>query len=483
MADEIEPPPLERNDYSLELFQGPLLAPGRITGLAGATTAIAESVEGVYNNAAAPAVRESNSVRWFEYEPSVGIAFPGAYGGTDFNNRGEKGIEKQIERNRRLGLQRPPTVETTDRFLYLQAGIWGQFGPLGISAVGDQIRYDVNPQDDKNPSLSLALTRIHVVGAWGFLKNQVCVGAGARMVVVNVDGLNNDLGAVISMFGAAPQVGLVVKPEDQQWRLGATARAPVSAGPLTVGRLNEEIRTDGTVIKRAGSFVLPERITQPWEVEAGIAYQLGPRPLNPLWINPHEHERETVEHIENLRQARHAAQQAELAAIDDETARTLRREAIRREEQMATAIERAQLAHAEKRLFEQRKARYVNWPRERVMLLASVLMTGPSEDAVAIEAFIDQRRETVGRRVALSPRIAVESEPVPNLMKFRAGIYMEPSRFAGVPARQHFTFGTDFRLFTWDVFGIITEQTWRLSAFVDMSPRYQNFGFGIGSWH
>ena len=62
-------------------------------------------------------------------------------------------------------------------------------------------------------------------------------------------------------------------------------------------------------------------------------------------------------------------------------------------------------------------------------------------------------------------------------------MYIEPSRFDGVPLRQHFTFGTDFRLFTWDVFGIVTEQTWRLSAFVDMSPRYQNFGFGIGSWH
>ena len=53
---------------------------------------------GVYNNAAAPSVRESHSFRWFEWEPSVGIAFPGAYGGTDFNNRGEKGIEQQIER-------------------------------------------------------------------------------------------------------------------------------------------------------------------------------------------------------------------------------------------------------------------------------------------------------------------------------------------------------------------------------------------------
>ena len=64
-------PAIERNDYALELFQGPLLAPGRITGLAGATTATAQSLEGVYNNAAAPAVREPQSLDHFEWEPTA----------------------------------------------------------------------------------------------------------------------------------------------------------------------------------------------------------------------------------------------------------------------------------------------------------------------------------------------------------------------------------------------------------------------------
>ena len=56
MASAQEPSPITKNDYALELFQGPLLAPGRLTGLAGATTATAQSLEGVYNNVAAPAV-------------------------------------------------------------------------------------------------------------------------------------------------------------------------------------------------------------------------------------------------------------------------------------------------------------------------------------------------------------------------------------------------------------------------------------------
>ena len=49
------------------------MTPSRVTSLGGATTAIADSVEGVYNNAAAPAVREPFSVRWFEWEPSVSL--------------------------------------------------------------------------------------------------------------------------------------------------------------------------------------------------------------------------------------------------------------------------------------------------------------------------------------------------------------------------------------------------------------------------
>jgi hypothetical protein len=77
----------------------------------------------------------------------------------------------------------------------------------------------------------------------------------------------------------------------------------------------------------------------------------------------------------------------------------------------------------------------------------------------------------------------VESEPIPNLIRGRTGVYFEPSRFDNGKIRQHFTFGGDLRLFSWDLFGIIPDTTWRLSGFFDIAPRYQNFGFAIGPWH
>lgn len=451
-------------------------------GLAGATTAVAEAVEGVYNNAAAPAVRESHSLSWFEWEPSAGIALPGAYGGTDFNNRGEKGLRR--ERGR--------TVETTDNFLYLQAGIWMQFGNLGINATADVLRYDVaSPQPD-TPSVALSLTRINLVGAYSFLGNQLCVGLGARAAYVSLDEVNKDNGALIAMLGAAPVLGVIVKPDELPWRIGATARAAVEAGVLDVGSVVQERRTvNGQTenIRSASAFVLPDRVTQPWELEAGVAYQLGPRPLNPAWIDPHEHEDQLEKQIAKARQERAAMQRAEIAAMpastsQDIVAREVRLARISAEEDDLRQEEEVSLRDAKERLQEERRARFLNWPRERVLILASVLMTGPSDQAVALEGFINQEREIVGRRVSVAPRFAVETEVVPNWIKFRAGVYVEPSRFVDGTARQHFTFGSDLKLFHWDVLGILAQsQIWRLSAFVDIAPRYQNFGLSIGIWH
>lgn len=72
---------------------------------------------------------------------------------------------------------------------------------------------------------------------------------------------------------------------------------------------------------------------------------------------------------------------------------------------------------------------------------------------------------------------------MPDLLRFRAGVYVEPSRFVDGTARQHFTFGSDVKLFAWNILGLFPGRIWRLSAFLDVAPRYQNFGFAIGVWH
>ena len=440
-----------------------------MTGLAGAMTAAAQAVEGVYNNAAAPAVREPFSLRWAEIDPSIGISLPGAYGNTDFDNRGENG--------------NPQTVQRTNRFLSYNAGIQVQLGPFGFTVLGDFLNYQVSSVIGS--PVSLTLGRIHAVAAYALFDNQLVIGGGARVAFVNI-AEQSATGALVRMLGAAPQLGVIVKPNDVPWRLGATVRGPVEASPFSLGQTGGSAPSGVT---QAGPYVLPTKITEPWELEAGVAYQLGPRPLNPLWIDPHRDERELADAIEEKRRERVARHRDETASLPEpgtnveRTVRTLHLETLSREEEDARALEEQELQDASRRLREARKARYLNWPREHLLMLASVLLTGPSGDAVALEGFIDQRRELVGTRLAVSPRLAVESEPIPNLLRGRAGTYFEPSRFTDASHRQHFTFGGDVRLFSWDIFGLVAQTTWRLSAFLDIAPRYQNFGVTIGPWH
>jgi hypothetical protein len=351
------------------------------------------------------------------------------------------------------------------------------------------LRYDVASQTEAKGSLAVGITRFHLVGAYGFLNNQLCIGAGLRMAYVDINEVNNAAAPVIAMFGLAPEIGLIVKPEQKPWRVGLTARAPVSAGPFTLSSLIREEVSDGTVIRRAGaSFIVPDRIVQPWELEAGVAYQFGPRPLNPPWMDTVDQESQLVAQVRDNRLERAARQREEIAAMPedgpvDRAARAHRLSQMARDEARVRASEDAIVANVEKEIHAQRKARYLNWPRQHVLVLASVLMTGPSSDAVALEGFIDQRRELVGARATLAPRFAIESEAIPNLLKTRAGAYLEPSRFSDGTSREHFTFGIDVRVFEWAVFGLFPEHQWSLSAFVDMAPRYQNFGFGVGTWH
>jgi len=413
-------------------------------------------------------VRDSLSLTFVDFDPTAGFSLPGAYGGTDFDNRGQSGNSANAQR--------------TNRFLSYNVGLELQVGPVGVTVLGDFLNYSVGSTEGS--PVSLTLGRIHAVAAYGFADNQVIVGAGARVIFVNVQDQSSK-GTLVRMLGAAPQLGVIVKPNGVRWRIGTTARAPVSATPFALGTIDNPI----TGVQQAGPFVLPRTITQPWELEAGIAYQLGPRPLNPVWIDPHAEESALEAAVLARRAERKALVEAELASMpaptsdDERMAQALRRFTLGREELDAELREDQELADAKQHAKEVRKARYLNWPREHLLMLASVVLTGPSDQAVALEGFIDQRREIVGQTVSLSPRFAVESEPIPNLVRGRTGVYFEPSRFSDGTHRQHFTFGGDLRLFSWDIFGILPDTTWRLSGFFDIAPRYENFGFSIGPWH
>lgn len=440
--------------YDIEIYQGPLLAPIHVMGLGGAYIASAEDTEGSAVNSAAPAVRDPYSTNWFDYDLSVGLSFPGAFANTDFDNHGD---------NATL----PANHASAGNFLDLNLGATMQFGGLGIAATGDLQQFSITSQSPSSSSLTMQIGRWKALAAYGFLDGQLVVGSGARIVTMQI--LEQNSGTLLTMTGLAPEAGALVMPTGQPWRIGATVRAPVSGGVLGSGR-------------SVGGLVLPTDIVEPWEAEVGVAYQLGPRPLNPGWENPHAQEAELRREIQRDRDKR-ALQYSIEMAITPSKEREAKRVEQEAQELALRALEDEHLREASEDLRAVRKARYENWPREKILLLASALVTGPSSDAISVEGFLDQRLERVGLQPTVTPRLGIEGEPIPDRMLLRAGTYVEPSRYDGGSARQHFTFGADVRLFPLEFWGLLPAAVWKIGLFVDLAPRYQNAGIGLGNWH
>ncbi len=455
-----EPPPIRTNDFTVDVFQGPLLAPLRVTGLGGAFAGYAEGVDAIASNAAAPAVREPYSVSFVDYDLSFSFYLPSAFNGTDFDNDGVVGFRY-------------------DNFTFLTLGASLQAGRFGMGVLADIETYDLSPHaQDKDPHIFATLGKVHAVAGWSFLDGQLSLGGGVRAVVLSFDAIlpaTDTTEDVLAMTGVAPEIGVLYRPNWQPFRIGATYRMAVE------GKLSDAVRPTADGIMRAGDLVVPHRVRLPWEVQVGFALQVGPRPLNPRWIEPHSHKKSVRERIEEERAIREEAYEAELSLIEDEVERALRAAEFADVEARLRAREEERLSDSSLR--GERRARYWNWPRERITVLGEILVTGPSENAVSLESFFSQVQKESGGRMTFTPRLGIESEPVPDYLQTRLGTYIEPSRHAGRAARQHFTFGADLRLGHFGLFGLAPHQVWRVSGVIDLAPRYRNLGLSIGAWH
>jgi hypothetical protein len=459
---------LKDNRYSVDVFQGPVLAPSDVIGIAGAYAGYAEGIAGMVTNAAAPAVRENESVRWFSWDVSPSISIPVNLFGQrdDFDNSGagDHGY--------------------TD-FIYGTLGVIVQAGLVGVGVNAELQRYAVAPLQVGARPTDVILGKFHGLVAVRLLGDQLMVGAGVRVASLSLT--PHDAGTSLAMIGAAPEFGVLVRPDWQSFRVGATVRLPVHGGEL--------VGTSATTpagVKTAAGLVLPGDVVLPWEIEVGGAVQVGPRPLNPAWIDPHVQEAALHTSFLLKRQERFGRRAAELATLPDAAAREARRRAIEVEEAARVAQDALDEQRLVKVLEADRRARAGNWPRQHLLLTVELLMTGAVADGVSLSRFLGQRAAaagdtsvvgTAGGSVSFSPRFGVETEPVPGWMHTRAGSYYEPSRLGDRVGRQHFTFGADLKLFTTTLWGLLPATTLKAQAYADFSPRYQSVSAGVGVWH
>lgn len=470
-------PRLCRNDFAIDLYQGPVLAPSRVVGLGGAYTALATGADGLGQNAASAATRPPYSNDTFDYDVSLSFYLPGAFGKTDFDNRGEIGFNSFT-------------------FFY-SLGALVQWGPWGLGALGDFQRYTLSPQADSGlPAAAIQVGRLRVATGLLILQNQATIGVGLRGVRATVDALESSSQLdeillpratnLLTMTGVSPELGIVIHPDYAPWRLGLSYRLPVTAS----GSPNATVEVGADGVRRAAGLALPDRVEWPWELESSVALSAGPRPLNPRWIDPREQDAAAARTVEESRRARQQAREVELVAIADPEARRERALELANRERYLLAEEETRLADLRRRLAEERYARYQNWPRARILIAAGLLITGSSDGGVSLQSFLRQEDVASGANVSFQPRLGIEGEPVPDRLIARIGTYIEPTRYRLPPGpgilggtRQHFTFGLEVRAFASSLLGIIRRRDFTINLVGDLAPRYQNLGLSIGTWH
>jgi len=457
-----------RNNYVLDLYQGPLLAPTRVMGLGGAYVALAEGVDGIGQNAAASVVRPAYSTGWFDNDVTLGVTLTGAFGRTDFDNSGTD------QRN-------------TSTFFYTLGGLL-QFGNFGVGVLADFQRYSVDPRTPSDARSATTIGRLHATAGYNFWDGQLSVAGGVRglSMAVNSQSITQETSQnALTLVGVAPQIGAVLRPNFASWRVGVGYRPAVEAEGIAA-----TAKSDGYGVRRAADLAVPTAARAPWELEIGVALSAGPRPLNPRWIPPREHEAGLEQQIQAARTARERAYQLELARLENPTDRSRLRAQQERDERDARADEKVWRAHQQKLLEAERSARYENWPRDRILFVGEVLMTGATEGGIGLRSFLVQEDVPGGRRVSLQPRLGLEGEPILGVLVTRVGTYLEPTRYDSKSSasivgasRQHFTVGLDVRVFEWSAFGLFRpHKQWRVSFVGDLAPRYQNFGLSVGTW-
>jgi len=460
------------NDYAVDLFQGPILAPIRVTAMGGAYAGYAEGIAGFVTNAASPAVRHSHSSGWWDADLDASISIPiPLFENNDFDNSGDIDADYTS-------------------FVYLSLGTQLQAGPFGTGFFGDLQRFALTfPPDEAETVVTVG--RYHVLFGWGFLGDQLDVGIGPRALTLGIAAPDTDL----TMAGFSPQVGVLVKPDWTPFRLGLTYRHAVSASTSIGSGAN----VDDNGVTRAGRLVLPDRVELPWELQLGAALQVGSRPLNPQWINPDDHEQELRDAYRQRIDRRRRLEHRRVLAVPPGETRELMRQQLLAERAAAEAREQRELERDLERLRDERRARARNWPRDALLLTFDLLVTGPVADAIHLERFLAQGQTPTdglclavasGGEVNFSPRFGVEMEPLQRWVHTRFGTYYEPPRYRYTPescndrvGRQHFTFGADVKLATTTWFGLVPEVTYKLQGYGDLAPRYQSFGAGFGVWY
>lgn len=462
---------LTTSHYTIDLAQTPVLSGTRVTGLAGAFVAIGEGTDGSAQNPAAVAHRVPWSNSHFDVDLSLGITFSSAILNTDLFNSGQRVVANGGD----------------ESFVFLNLAANLQFGRWGFGLSSDiqeyALRRATGATGGQEDELLARFAVTHATAAYAFHRGELLIGLGTRSITLNVDNENAPTGGeqdLFEAFGTGYELGVLIRPNDTRFRIGASFRTAVTARASRDGRVLYSGDPED-------ELWLPARVTLPWDLNAGFALQLGPRPFNPRWLDPTE-ELEAVQRYLDWRSRERARRRAE---VERHTARAGRNvtaavRAVDVDLETEALLDELYLERVERELAARLNQRYRRMERFYFLITSSFEMLGPVDDAVGVESFLQRRVQRSGTSVTISPRLGLETEAIPSWTRLRVGSYLEPTRFEANTrgARVHGTFGIEQRVFGSEVFGLLPEDSkFRVSGSVDMARAFFSWGVAIGLWH
>ncbi|RZV49454.1 MAG: hypothetical protein EX268_19060 [Deltaproteobacteria bacterium] len=360
---------------------------------------------------------------------------------------------------------------------------------LGIGLTIDsqfvRLKGVVNPATMEQETLRLRFTTFHIQAGYGFFDGQLILGGGLRIFRQRAFQSNRIVsdGDVYTTLGLGAEVGLMFRPHQKRWSLGASLFPTISTGVGTKGNITPD--PDGNIV--VGDFFLPRSTKIPTTGSVGFSYQFGPRPPNPPWVSAGALAADDLERLKRRKQAAKEREQEEIAAVRARGGPDVEICVQAVEQRYAKKYARIKQSRKEtkKVAWDMLRKQYRwGWPRRYYLLTADLWFNGRVDNAVGVESLLFQTVQRSGEKITVSPRLGFETEVVPTRMKIRAGTYLEPTRFAQSSLRVHGTLGVDISLFKWNVFGLWPDDyRWQFTTALDVSRKYVSLSFGIGGWY
>jgi len=235
--------PVTDRDFTIDLYQGPVLGSGKIIGMGGAAVATAEGAAGLVANPASAAVRPATSNDRWAWDWNVDWLNPEL--GQDFDNNGVETDES-----------------TVDKTLVLTGGVVVNYKKwaIGISA-GIQSFDVVQGADLYRPRFTI----LHTVVARTFLDDTLAVGLGGRTGTFDLDAIEGGTAhPLIELTSGALEAGAVWMPKELDLRVGSS----IAFATVT----NKEPAGECDPLDCEG-FIIPEKVEVPWQLSAGVAWR------------------------------------------------------------------------------------------------------------------------------------------------------------------------------------------------------------------